>query len=369
MWAIPTRSWPPAAARGAISLTPIGTHRADGLAMSKNKRDALSGKVVVITGGSSGIGRATAVQFAAHGCRVVVAARRDEDLEETARLCRAAGGEAFVVVTDVTVEEDMHRLASETEARLGRIDVWVNNAGVTLFARLTDAPFEEHRRVIETNLFGSIFGARAVLPVFRRHGGGVLINVSSVAGEIGQPFVPSYAISKAAVRGLSEALRVETADEPTISVCTIYPFATDTPHFQSGANHVGAMARAMPPLQSPERVAAAIVQLAVKPQREVHVPKSAVLGLAAHALFPRLTERLLLRALERFHFDDTAQADTTGNLYRPVEWGEGRVHGARRPRITTAAFAAWTLGELLTMAKESIRHIASGSAATEARLR
>src|SRR5690606_9278974 len=144
-------------------------------------------------------------------------------------------------------EDDVQALAQRTLTEHGHIDVWVNNAGVTLFGSLEDAPLEEHRRVIDTNLWGAIHGARAVVPVFRRQRRGVLVNVGSVLSKIGQPFVPSYVISKFGLRGLSEALRFELADEPDIHVCSVLPYAMNTQHFQSGANYIGWQPRAMPP--------------------------------------------------------------------------------------------------------------------------
>jgi NAD(P)-dependent dehydrogenase (short-subunit alcohol dehydrogenase family) len=315
----------------------------------------LSGRVVVVTGASSGIGRELAFQLASAGCKLVLAARRDQDLQQVAARCRELGGSALVVPTDVVLERDVHDLAAAALAEYGRIDLWVNNAGVTLFARLTDAPFADHRRVIETNLFGPMYGARAVLPVFRRQKRGVLINVGSVLSALGQPYVPSYVISKFALRGLSEALRSELAEEPDIHVCTVFPYAVDTPHFQSGANRMGRQARAMPPMQSPEKVAAAIVALAERPRRELHVPHIAALGLALHWLFPTTTERLLLRSLTRFHFDQQEQPSTSGNLNEPVEENEGAVHGRRPPQLSTPAFALWLTRELITMELASFR--------------
>lgn len=155
-------------------------------------------------------------------------------MSDTAERYRQQGAEALVVVTDVTQEADVRALLDAALARFGRIDVWVNNAGVTLFAALEDAPFEEHQRVIETNLYGAIHGARAVVPVFRRQKRGVMINVGSILGKVGQPFVPSYVISKFALRGLTEALRAELADEPDFHVSSLLPYAMDTPHFESG---------------------------------------------------------------------------------------------------------------------------------------
>lgn len=311
-----------------------------------------TGKVIVITGASSGLGREAARQFAARGGSVVLAARRGEDLEQTARLCREAGGRALPVVTDASDEADVERLAEAALSAWGRVDVWVNNAGVTLFAPLETAPFEEHRRVIEINVFGAMHGARAVLPIFREQRRGVLINVGSILSKIGQPFVPSYVISKFALRGLSESLRAELADDPDIHVCTLLPFTIDTPHFQTGANEMGRQPRALPPMQSPEKVARALVSLSERPRRELHVPRVAALGLVAHWLFPETTERLLLRALRTWHFSDDPAPPTDGNLHEPAD-ERGTRHGERPPRISTPSFAAWTMRELVRIEVEA----------------
>lgn len=137
----------------------------------------LRGKVVVITGASSGLGREAAIQFARRGCTVVLAARREDALLETQRLSVEAGGRAVYQVTDISHEDDVGRLATLSLEQSGEIDVWVNNAGVTLSGVLEDAPFDEHRRVIETNLYGALFGARAMLPILRRQKRGTPINV------------------------------------------------------------------------------------------------------------------------------------------------------------------------------------------------
>lgn len=301
---------------------------------------------MVLTGASSGIGRAAAVELGRQGASVVLAARREDALEETARLCREAGGRALIVPTDVTHEDAVIALAEAALAAHGRIDVWINNAGVTLYDRLADGPFEAHRRVIETNLFGAMHGARAVIPVFRRQHHGMLINVGSVLSQIGQAFVPSYTISKFGLHGVSEALRVELADEPDIHICTLLPYAVDTQHFETAANHLGRAPRAMPPTQSPEKVASALVALIKRPQRTRYVPRIAALGVALHALAPRTTERLLLAALERWHFDQRDQPDTEGNLYAPAA-ETAATHGDRPPQIGTAAFFAWLAARLV----------------------
>jgi NAD(P)-dependent dehydrogenase (short-subunit alcohol dehydrogenase family) len=306
----------------------------------------LAGKVVVITGASSGIGRAAAVEFARRGAHVVLAARGANALDEVAALCRRAGSQAIVVETDVTDEAAVHLLATKALEVTGRIDVWVNNAGVTVFAPLDDGPFEPHRRVIETNVYGAMFGARAILPIFKREHAGVLINVSSVLGKVGQPYVPSYVISKFALQGLAETLRTTVADERHIHVCTLLPYAVDTPHFEHGANRVGLDARAMPPMQAPEEVARALVSLAERPRRELYVPRSARIGVALHGMFPKLGDRMLLHVTREWHFGHQSQPNTAGNLYSPLKHSE-QVRGHRPARTTFPRLLLWGAGHLV----------------------
>ena len=303
----------------------------------------VAGQCVVLTGASSGIGRATALELAGQGARLILAARRADAVEDTAQRCRALGASATALVCDVTLEADVARVASHALEQAGRIDVWINNAGVTAFGALESTPLPELRRVVETNLWGSVHGARAVIPIFRRQHAGTLINVGSILSKVGQPFVPSYVISKFALRGLSEALRAEVADEPSIHVCTLLPYAVDTPHFQTGANFVGREAHAMPPALAPEVVARALVTLIERPRRELHVPRSAQLGLALHALFPRTVERVIHDTLSRWHFGERQQLDAGGNLWRPAAEGPA-VRGQRPPRVSLPSLIAWLFG-------------------------
>jgi NAD(P)-dependent dehydrogenase (short-subunit alcohol dehydrogenase family) len=310
------------------------------------------GRVVVLMGASSGLGRALAVELARRGANLVLAARREQALVDVAGECEQLGVHAVVVAADVTYEVEVHHVASVALERFGRIDVWINNAGVTYFARLEDGPFEPHRRVIETNLFGAIFGARAAVPVFRRQHRGVLIDVGSILSEVGQAYVPSYSISKLGVRGLSETLRVELADEPDIHVCTAMPYAIETPYFEVAANELGLAPLPLPPALEPEAVARAIADLAERPERTRRIPRVMAVGIALHRLFPRTVERLLLDALRRWQFSRERQLGV-GNLYEPAT--VAKTHGDRRPQVGTMPFLAWLARDLVRIELEALR--------------
>jgi short-subunit dehydrogenase len=284
--------------------------------MSKQIADS----VIVITGASSGIGRASALEFARAGATVVVTSRREQVLRALAAECEKLGGPALAIVADVTDEQAIQDLARRVAETFGRIDVWINNAAVTLFGRFEGTPPEAYRRVIETNLFGCIHGARAALPYFREQGSGILINISSGVGKIGSPFISAYAASKFAIIGLSESLRMELRDAPNIHVCTVLPGAIDTPLFQQGANFTGRAARPMPPVYSAETVADAIVKLVRHPRREIIVGAAARVGLMMHVIAPGLTEQIFARQVEQTHFEDRPTPPTEGNLFRSMEY-------------------------------------------------
>jgi NAD(P)-dependent dehydrogenase (short-subunit alcohol dehydrogenase family) len=239
-------------------------------------------------------------------------------LRTLAKNCENLGGRALPITVDVTEEEAVQKLARRVVETFGRIDIWINNAAVTVFARFEQTPPEVFRRVIDTNLFGYIHGARAALPYFREQGSGMLINVSSGVGRISSPFISAYVASKFAIIGLSESLRMELRDAPDIQVCTVLPAAIDTPLFQQGANFIGRAAQPIPPIYSAEKVAAALLDLVRHPRREVVVGNAAKLGLIMHAMAPGLTERIFAREVEQKHFQDRAAPPTEGNLFKPM---------------------------------------------------
>jgi NAD(P)-dependent dehydrogenase (short-subunit alcohol dehydrogenase family) len=279
----------------------------------------LGDSVIVITGASSGIGRATALHFARHGATIALLGRREEALEELAQDCDRLGGHAYPMKTDVTDEEAVRAAARRAVESFGRIDVWVNNAGITLFARLEEAPMEDFRRVIDTNLFGYIHGARAVIPYFREQGRGTLINVGSFVGKIGSPYVSAYSISKFGILGLGESLRMELMDAPGIDVSTILPGSIDTPLFQHAANYTGRAIKPINPVYPAEQVARAIVSCAQRPRREVVPGGAPKQMLLLHGLAPALAERMMSSQVEHDHFQDRPAEETSGNLFEPMD--------------------------------------------------
>jgi len=212
--------------------------------------------VVVITGASSGIGRAAALRIARRGGSLALCGRSSEPLLEVARQCEAAGATAYAEALDVSDEAAVEAFATATVARFGRIDVWVNGAAVIAYGEFLAIPPDVFRQVIETNLMGQVHGSRAALRHFRERGSGVLIAMSSVWGRVSSPQVAPYVVSKSAVRALAECLRGELVDEPEIHVTTMAPQAVDTPIFEHGANYSGRGIRPIPPLLSTEEIAA-----------------------------------------------------------------------------------------------------------------
>lgn len=302
-------------------------------------RRPLSESVVVVTGASGGIGAATAVALAAEGATVVLAARREDALREVAERCAAAGADALPVPTDVTDPAAVTALARAATSEFGRIDAWINNAGVGLYAGLADAPLDEVRKVIDVNLLGCLHGVQAALPGLRAAGGGVIINVASVLSDITVPFMGAYTISKHAVRGLSDTLRQELVQDD-VSVCTVLPASIDTPFYRNAGNRSGREVRPIPPVYPPETVARTMVTALRKPRREVYAGRLGHALAIQWKLTPAPVERLLAWYGRRAAFTATPAAPTTGNLFGPGGWPaavDGGFHGRRRAVARAAA--------------------------------
>lgn len=300
--------------------------------LTSEDEQRIAGKTFVVTGASSGFGRGVAAKLGTMQANVVLAARRTEALKDVAAEVTAAGGKALVVTTDVSRPADIQRLANGAVAQFGRIDVWINNAGVGAIGPFENIPIEDHARIIDVNVKGVIYGSHAALRQFRKQGSGSLVNIGSVESKVPLAYQTTYAASKAAVlslgRSLNEEIRLGGIN--TIAVSTVLPFAADTPFFTHAANYSGGTPQ-MIALDEPQKVVDAIIWVALHPREELPVGWKASGMYASHQLFPDLTERMSASIYHRIQMENVPPAPpTSGNLHKPVEAGRGVAGGLRQ---------------------------------------
>jgi short-subunit dehydrogenase len=278
---------------------------------------ALSEQVVVVTGASSGIGRETALRLAAGGARVVVSARDAVALDLLTGEIRDAGGEALAVAADVTDDGAVAAVADAAVAAYGRIDTWVNNAGVSAYGTVEELSLDDMRRVIDVDLVGTMRGVKAALPRLRAAGGGTIINVASGLGKRAVPLQAPYCAAKAGVVAFDESLRVELRrGHVPIAVVDVLPSSVDTPFFAHARSRMRASPRPLPPTYSPVAVAEAIVAVATKPVRTVYVGSAARLLDLVQRVSPALTDRLV--AIPAMTGQRSSRSSPAGdNLDRP----------------------------------------------------
>lgn len=288
--------------------------------------ERMKNKTVVITGASSGAGRAIAIECAKNGSQLVLAARREQTLNEVVKECETLGADAISVVTDVTVSEQVKHLAERAKEWGGKIDVWVNNAGVLAAGRFEETPVKVHDQVIKTNLIGYIHGAHAVMPYFKQQGYGIIINNISVGGWFPTPFAVGYTASKFGLRGFSEALKGELSSWPNIHVCDLFPAFLDTPGIQHAANYTGRYLKPAPPVYDPIEVAQAVVELSVNPQRAKTIGSAATFLRVVHSVFPVLSRSITAGVVQKYLNAAKPLPVTPGNIFEPQEYGTS-IHG------------------------------------------
>jgi NAD(P)-dependent dehydrogenase (short-subunit alcohol dehydrogenase family) len=291
----------------------------------RQKLRPLNEQVIVITGASSGIGLATAKRAARRGAQVVLVSRDEEDLAGAVREIQEHGARAVHFVADVADQAAMQRVARDVVVQFGRIDTWINNAGVTVYGLIEEVPTEDVRRLFETNYWGVVNGSLAALPHLRS-GGGALINLGSVLSDTGYPLQGHYTASKHAVKGFTDSLRLEVEKSGApVCITLIQPAAIDTPYPEHAKNHLGFEAKHMPPVYAPEVVAKAILHCAERPERNVLVGGSGKVFSTSEKFAPRLFDRM--KEATSFHGQLTDRPARSGDTLFHPRPDDGRVRG------------------------------------------
>jgi len=261
-------------------------------------------QVIVITGATSGIGLATARMAAERGARVVLAARSEDDLEQLAQEIQRKGGEAEYVAADVRDREDVREIAAAAEDAYGGFDTWINVAGAFIYGRLEETPIEDMRDQFDTNVWGLLYGSLEAAAHLTERDGGAIINIGSVVSDQAMPLQGSYSASKHAVKGFTDALRMELEEEGApVSVTLVKPAAIDTPYPEHAKNYMDREADLPPPLYAPDVAARAILDAAENPQRDVFVGG----GGAGMSALGRAASGLMDRVMESTMFDQQKQ--------------------------------------------------------------
>jgi short-subunit dehydrogenase len=289
------------------------------------KLKKLHEQTIVITGASSGIGLATAQLAAKRGARVVLSSRKETDLRRIASDITAAGGQAVFVIADVANPEEVDAIAAVAVETFGGIDTWVNNAGVSIFGKLTDVPMADKKRLFDVNFWGVVHGCRAALRHMKERGGAI-INIGSIVSDQAMPLQGIYSASKHAVQGYTNALRMELEhDRLPIAVTLVKPSAIDTPYLEHARNYMDAAPSFPPPVYAPELVARTILRCAEKPVRDITVGGGGRLMTLMGALAPRTTDKYFERAMFEQQKDYEGRNRTMDSLYAPKR--DGRTRG------------------------------------------
>ena len=317
----------------------------------------LRGKTVVITGGTSGVGRAAAEAFALEGCNVVIAARGQEGLDETVALCHDLEVVALGVPTDVSDAQQVKHLVEQALQFNGRIDIWVNNAGVMASGKFEDIPVETMDQLVKTNLLGFLHGAHAVLPIFKKQKEGILINNVSIGGWMPAPYSTAYSSTKFGIRGMVEGLQGEVSDEPNIHIVGLYPGIQRSTGNLHSAKYSGLDFKIPPFSVDPRQLAAQMVKAAKNPKKSIVTDGYAQMMKILYGLFPKTIINTASAAL-RLAMKSDSKTNTDGNVIYPSKepmriYGEMALPVPSRKQKTVMMMAAGlALGFLFINAKK-----------------
>ena len=303
---------------------------------------SLAAKTVVVTGASAGVGRAAVRAFAERGANIGLLARGRDGLRGARREVEAAGGDAVVCVTDVSDPSAVEQAAARIERELGPIDVWVNNAMVTVFSQVKDMAPEDFRRVTEVTYLGVVYGTLSALRRMLPRDRGVVIQVGSALAYRGIPLQSAYCAAKHAVQGFTESLRCELYhDDSKVRVTMLQMPALNTPQFRWTKSHMPHKAQPMPPIFQPEVAANAIVYAAEHEREEMYVGFPSVKAIVGNRIAPRLLDHYLGRiGFDSQQTDEPEDPSHPVDLWEPVP-GDHGAHGAFDERARDNSVQHW----------------------------
>lgn len=295
------------------------------------KLKPLEDQTIVITGGSSGIGLATARMAAARGANVVIIARNEDGLDTAAEQIRRDGGKCDAISADVGNREEIRAAVQTVVDRHGGFDSWVNNAGVGVYAKLEELSDEDHRQVFETNYWGVVHCTTEALPHLKARGG-ALITTGSISSQMPAPVLSSYTASKYAVKGYIDSLRLELIHEQApVSVTLIQPSGINTPFAEHALNQMDSRSKVPPPVYSPDIVAKAICRAAEHPTRDMIVGGAGRAMTLFAMLFPNLSDQVFAASFFKTALDkDRPKRPQDGGFDKGG--GRGEVYGEQSMR-------------------------------------
>ncbi|TPE46273.1 SDR family oxidoreductase [Pontibacter mangrovi] len=282
-------------------------------------------QVIVITGASSGIGLATARAAAKKGAKLVLASRNEEALANVEEQIKTEGGEAIHLVADVGRREDVQRIAETAIRHFGGFDTWINNAGVSIYGKLSEVSEEDSRRLFDTNFWGVVSGSLMAADHLRNRGGAI-INLGSELSDVAIPLQGMYSASKHAVKGFTDALRAELEeDEAPVSVTLIKPAGINTPYTEHARNYTNKELTLPPPVYAPEEVAYGILYAAEHPERDIFIGSGSKLMSSLNKYAPSLVDWVNKKFMTNMQLRDKPAKHKDGSLHAPG--ADGHVHG------------------------------------------
>jgi len=300
-------------------------------------------EVVVITGASAGVGRATARKFARYGARIALLARGTDGLEAARREVGELGGTAIVVPVDVANAEQVEAAAARVEIDLGKIDIWINNAMTSVFSPVKEMAPEEFRRVTEVTYLGCVYGTLAALKRMLPRDHGTIVQVGSALAYRGIPLQAAYCAAKHAIQGFCDSLWCELIhDKSAVRLTMLQMPALNTPQFGWVKSRLPRKAQPVPPIFQPEVAAEAIYFAAHNPRREFYVGMPSVKAIVANKIAPGLLDHFLARhGYESQQYDGKEDPNRPNNLWQPLP-GDHGAHGAFDARASSSSPQLWT---------------------------